>query len=95
MSEKVVSKPDLIRSVAESTGKTIKEVTEVVDCTFDAIYNNLAEGSAVQLTGYMKLSTVTTQDRFGRNPSTGATMLIKGSRRVKFSIGKILKEKLN
>lgn len=90
-----VSKNEIARVVAKNTGKTIKEVTEIVDAAFDEIFDSLARGDSFQILGQLKLAPITTTEHFAKNPGTGETILVKGYRRVKFSMGSKLKEKLN
>jgi DNA-binding protein HU-beta len=67
----------------------------VVDAAFDAIAGELAAGRDVAIAGFGKFSVSERAAREGRNPATGETIQIAGSRAAKFSAAAALKQQLN
>ncbi len=91
----VVSKRDLIDSVAKSTGISKTNTESVVSELLSSIIAALKKEKRVQIIGFATFKTVTRAARNGRNPSTGKEIKIPASKTVKFSPGKQLKEEVN
>ena len=85
----------LIDRAAKESGMTKKDLAQALDALLGAIEGTLAEGEAVQITGFGNFNVKDQAARTGRNPSTNETIEIPASRRVTFSASKVLKEKLN
>ena len=60
-----MNKDLLVKTVAATTGKTQKEVKEVVNATLEAITNALVEGNEVKLSGFGKFEVVERAERTG------------------------------
>lgn|SRR5699024_4703876 len=93
MAENILKK-DLVAQVAEAEGFTKKDTEAVIDATFDAIKGHLVDGDAVQLTGFGKFEVKESKPRAGRNPQTGEEIHIPAKNRVKFRVGKNLKDEV-
>ena len=87
-----MNKDLLVKTVAATTGKTQKEVKEVVNATLEAITNALVEGNEVKLAGFGKFEVVERAERTGTNPSTGESIIIPATNSVKFKASSTLKE---
>jgi DNA-binding protein HU-beta len=85
-----VTKQDLIKRVVAKTGKTSRDVTDVVGTTLDAIREALAAGDDVRLINFGVFSAKTTAARAGVNPKTREKMQVPEKTRVKFAPGKEL-----
>ena len=85
-------KTDLIKEIAKETGLSQKDSGNALDATLKAITKALKKKDSVTLIGFGTFKTVKTAARKGRNPQTGKEIQIKASNRVKFSVGKALKE---
>lgn len=91
----MANKQDLINKVAEATDLTKKDSAVVVDETFKAIEEFLAQGEKVQLIGFGNFEVRERAARQGRNPQTGETIQIKASKVPAFKAGKALKDAVN
>ncbi|HEY7125095.1 MAG TPA: HU family DNA-binding protein [Ktedonobacterales bacterium] len=85
-----IGKTELIRRVAQSSGKSNKETADLVNNALDAIRDALKAGEEVRLVGFGSFSVKTTKARTGVNPQTRAKIQVPAKRRVRFSPGKDL-----
>jgi DNA-binding protein HU-beta len=83
----VMTKSELIQSVARDTGMSQSQAGKVVNAVFDTIARSLQDGQEVRLTGFGTFRTVETKERPGRNPRTGEEITIPAGRRVGFTAG--------
>ena len=83
----MAGKPELVAKVAEGSGLTKAQAGKAVDAIIDAIKETLATGEPVSLSGFGTFKVSETAAREGRNPATGAPMMIAASKRVGFSAG--------
>jgi len=92
-----MNKKELVDAIDLKVGKNItkKEVEEVVTAFTAAVEEALKKGEKVQLVGFGTFEVSEREDREGRNPRTGETITIKGSKTPKFKAGKALKEAIN
>ncbi len=85
-------KTDLINSIAIKTGNT-KVVSELfLDAFIETILESLKKGEDVSLIGFGSFKVVETKAKNGRNPRTGKEIKIPAGKKVKFVIGKVLKD---
>lgn len=61
----------------------------------DVIARAVSEGDSVQLVGFGSFSQGQRAARTGRNPTTGAEIVIAAAKTVKFSAGKAFKDAVN
>lgn len=87
-----IGKTELIRRVAQNSGKSNKETADLVNNTLDAIRDALKAGEEVRLVGFGSFAVKTTKARTGVNPQTRAKIQVPAKRRVRFSPGKELDE---
>lgn len=71
-----MNKQELVDAVAAATGGSKVATAEVIDAVIMAITGELTQGKAVQLIGFGSFSTGGRAARVGRNPATGAEMVI-------------------
>ena len=88
-------KTDLIKSIATKTGLSQKDAGAALEAFLEASTKALKKGDTVTLIGFGTFKVVKTAARKGRNPQTGKEIQIKASTRVKFSVGKALKDAVN
>ena len=74
---------------------TKKRATEILDALFEIIRANLEQGEKVLISGFGKFQTKFKWARKGRNPQTGAPIILDSRRIVTFQCAKKLKDKLN
>jgi nucleoid DNA-binding protein len=87
-----VTKQDLVKRIVTKTGKTNKEIGEVLSATLDSIRECLEKNEEVRLINFGVFSVRKSAARPGVNPKTGAKMEVPEKMRVKFAPGKELNE---
>jgi len=87
-----VNKKELIKSVADKSAISQKDVTAVLDALIETISYTLKNKDSIALVGFGTFETVERAARVGRNPKTGAEIQIPASISPKFKAGKTLKD---
>lgn len=87
-----VTKQDLIKKVVAKTGKTSRDVTDIISVTLDAIRESLEAGEEVRLINFGVFSVKKSAARPGVNPKTREKMEVPEKMRVKFAPGKELND---
>jgi len=90
-----MTKPELVKAVAETSGLMNKDAEKAVAAMISAITEELVKGGKVQLIGFGTFEVAERAAREGRNPQTGETVQIAASKAPKFKAGKALKDALN
>ena len=88
----MITKGELIATVAEKTGVTQAAAGASVNAVLDAITAELVKGGEVRLMGFLTLKTVQKAPRMGRNPKTGAKIQIPARKTVSVKVGNALKK---
>ena len=88
----MANKQDLIAKVAETAELSKKQAALVVNTVFETISESLSNGEKVQIIGFGSLDVRERAERKGRNPQTGAELVIPASKVPGFKAGKALKE---
>ena len=88
----MANKQDLIAKVAETAELSKKQAALVVNTVFDTISESLSNGEKVQIIGFGNFDVRERAERKGRNPQTGAELVIPASKVPGFKAGKALKE---
>jgi DNA-binding protein HU-beta len=90
-----VNHAELSDSVAASLGVSKAEGKKAADAVFAAIADAAAKGDEVSVNGFGKFKVKASAAREGRNPSTGETIQIKASKKLRFGVAKAIKDRLN
>ncbi len=90
-----MTKTQLIEKLAKDNEVTKKQAAQMVDAVLAAVEETLAAGEDIQIAGFGSFAVKEVAAHTGRNPLTGESVEIAASRRVTFSSGKALKDKLN
>ena len=90
-----MNKGDLAAAVAERTDMSKSAAGDVVDAVFDVITDALRKKEEVRILGFGNFVVSHRAASTGRNPQTGAPMMIKASNQAKFKAGKALKDAIN
>ncbi|GAA2003666.1 HU family DNA-binding protein [Brevibacterium samyangense] len=85
------NRSELVSEVAESTGLTQKQVSDVLDGVFTSFTNVVAAGDKLTIPGWISIERTERAARKGRNPQTGAEIEIPAGYSVKLSAGSKLK----
>lgn len=72
-----------------------KTVANVVNGTFEAMMEALAEGKRIEIRGLGTFRIKSRPAKIARNPKTGEKIKVPPKKVVHFKIGKVLKAKLN
>ena len=87
-----LTKAELVDALAEETELSKRQVGVIVDLVFDNIRKALAAGEKVQLIPFGSFAVRDRKKREGRNPKTGAKLLIPARRVPAFTAGKGLRD---
>jgi len=83
------------RLAAENRDLSVGDIENIVDCFFEEVSAQLAEGGRVELRGFGTFSTRARDGRTGRNPRTGDSVAIDAKRVPYFKPGKDMRDRLN
>ena len=89
-----MKKDDLAMFVAEKTAVSQKAAGESINAVFEGIGSALEKGDSLSLIGFGSFKVVERAAREGRNPRTGEKLHISASKAVKFTAGKVLKQRV-
>jgi DNA-binding protein HU-beta len=87
---KAMSKSQIAASIAEKTGISKRQATDVLEQIAQLAYKNAK--NTFTLPGLGKLVLVNRAARLGRNPATGEQIQIPAKRVVKFRVAKACKD---
>ena len=89
-----MTKGELIDAVAKSAEISKVAAGMAVDATFDSIAKAIRKSKRFQVPGFGTFTVRSRKARKGRNPQTGAVIIIKASRSVGFKPAPVLKKGL-
>ena len=95
MTNKPMTKSQLVANLAESVGSDKASANRMIDALSAIISKEVAAEGAVTLPGIGKFSCRARPERMVRNPATGEQMKKPADRVVKVSIAKALKDVIN
>ncbi|WP_370931233.1 HU family DNA-binding protein [Bartonella sp. DGB1] len=87
-----MNKTEFVNFVAEEGGLSKTEATKAVDVVLACITSALAKGEDIRIPGFGNFSVSDRAESKGRNPATGAEIVIPARRVPRFSAGKNLKD---
>jgi len=90
-----MNKAQLIDKLSEKMNLTKTQTEDFLDATLEIIQKAVARGEEVKLVGFGTFSRLNRKSRNGRNPKTGAPVVIPGSKVPRFKPGKDFKDLLN
>lgn len=90
-----MNKTELVAAMANKAGLTKKDADAALKAFTEVIEETLKAGDSIQLVGFGTFEVAERAERTGRNPQTGAEMVIPASKAPKFKAGKALKDALN
>jgi DNA-binding protein HU-beta len=89
-----MNKAEIVTKISDDVGLSKSDVSKVVDSLFQKIGKALKKGDPVTFVGFGTFKAVRRKSRKGRNPRTGATIIIPAAKVPKFSAGKTLKDSI-
>lgn len=90
-----MNKTELVAAMADKAGLTKKDADAALKAFTEVVEETLKAGDSIQLIGFGTFEVAERAERTGRNPQTGAEMVIPASKAPKFKAGKTLKDALN
>jgi len=93
MAGKPLTKAQVIATLADKTGLSKKEITNVMNAQMELAYKEAKNGYTIP--GIGKLVVVSRKARKGRNPATGETIQIPAKRVLKFRVAKAAKDAIS
>lgn len=95
MTQKPMTKTQLVAAIAQTTELDKSSANRVLDALTDIVTKEVAAGGAVTLPGLGKFACRARPERVVRNPSTGEQMTKPADRVAKVTIAKALKDVIN
>ena len=89
-----MNKAQLVEKIATDAEISKAAATRALDAFTGAVTSSLKEGNSVALVGFGTFSVKERAARTGRNPQTGAELIIPASNTAAFKPGKGLKDKV-
>ena len=90
-----LTKAVIVESVQNQLGLPKKDCIELVDKLLEIIKSTLASGEDVMISGFGKFSVKNKKERRGRNPATGASLMLAPRKVVKFTCSRKLKDRIS
>jgi len=90
-----MNKSDLIETLSNDKGLTLRKAEEVVNTTFKEMRTALAKGERVEIRGFGSFKIKKYKGYTGHNPKTGKTIQVKPKKLPSFKCGKELKERVD
>jgi integration host factor subunit alpha len=90
-----LTKAQIAEAIQDESGFTRKKSSELVETLLEIIKQTLANGEDVMISGFGKFCVNEKRERKGRNPATGAAMMLAPRRVVTFKCSGKLRDKVN
>lgn len=90
-----MNKAEFVAAIAEQAEISKKDAEKAVKAFTDIVAEELKKGEKIQLVGFGTFEVSERAARTGRNPQSGAAMVIPASKAPKFKAGKALKDAMN
>ena len=90
-----LTKAEIIQAVAEQNGFTKKKATDTIETLLEIMKRTLESGDDVLVSGFGKFCVKEKTERKGRNPATGADMMLAPRRVVTYKCSGKLRNKIN
>ena len=95
MSDKTLTRADLVDSVVKSVGLPRHEAAELVETVLQELSTALARGEPVKLSSFGSFGIREKRQRIGRNPKTGEEVPITPRRVLVFRASNIMKKRID
>ncbi|MBR3769819.1 MAG: HU family DNA-binding protein [Lachnospiraceae bacterium] len=90
-----MNKAELVAAMAERAELSKKDAEAALAAFTNIVAEELKKGEKIQLVGFGTFEVSERAERTGRNPQSGAEMVIPASKAPKFKAGKALKDMIN
>lgn len=88
-----MNKAEIVIRVTEKTSR--QDVSNIIEATFEIIKGSLQRGEKVKIKNFGNFSVHAKNERRGRNPYTGAKIVIPAHKVVTFSPSPAMKKTIN
>ena len=86
-----MNRAELVHAMAQKSGMTKKDTAVALEA-FVSVVTETVPNEKVVIVGFGSWESIPTPERVGRNPKNGTEVTIPASNRVKFKVGKELKD---
>jgi len=90
-----LTKDEIVKALAKENGYPLNQSVELIETLIEIIKYTLSSGEDVLISGLGKFCINEKQERRGRNPATGESMMLKPRRVVTFKCSRRLRDKIN
>ena len=90
-----LTKANIVDAIHDELGFPKNRSAELIEILLEQIKNTLDNGQDVLISGFGKFCVKEKKARRGRNPATGADMMLEQRRVVTFMCSHLLREKIN
>ncbi|HQN18878.1 MAG TPA: integration host factor subunit alpha [Syntrophobacteraceae bacterium] len=90
-----VTKAHIVESLFARNIFTKTESAQVIETLFEIVKDSLEKGEDVLISGFGKFSVKEKNQRRGRNPQTGAPIILAPRKVVTFKCSGVLRERIN
>jgi len=90
-----LTKANIVDAIHDELGFPKNRSAELIEILLEQIKNTLDNGQDVLISGFGKFCVKEKKARRGRNPATGADMMLEQRRVVTFRCSHLLREKIN
>ena len=90
-----ITKKELVDRIAEETGITQFTVRNIIQCFLNEIVSELARNNRLEFRDFGIFEVREAAPRTAQNPKTLVKIQVPAERRVKFKMGRIMKERVN
>ena len=90
-----ITKAEIITRICGKTHLSNDDTFRIVESTFEILKASLERGEQVKISGFATFAVRTKHSRRGRNPQTGAEMVIPQHRVLMFKPSSIMKKAVN
>lgn len=90
-----LTKDHIVNSICRQLDLPKKKSAEILESLLDMIQRNLEGGEDVLISGFGKFCVKSKNARKGRNPATGADLMLGSRRVVTFKCSPILRARVN
>ena len=90
-----LTKADIVQKIADDCGFSKGESSEIVEKLLNTIKGCLIQGEDVMISGFGKWSVKEKNSRRGRNPQTGAELILDARKVITWKYSPVLKKSVN
>lgn len=90
-----MTKADLVERIYTSTSISRKDSSDILESAFSIMKSTLESGEKVKIAGFGNFEVRAKNDRKGRNPQTGESIIIEARRVLTFKPSVVLKQEIN